>query len=210
MEIEEVKKESTAIEVESESLVRTTDIELDLMIDEYRIKQHLLQPHLANPELKLHVCARKRPILPKEELKGEVDAISCANPKIILHESRIKIDGKTKYIENHDFTFDNTFNQNESNEDVYQFTVQPLIDLILNQGIVTCFAYGATGSGKTYTMNGIRDMAIRDILELNATQYKHLNLKICASFYEFSCGNCYDLLNEYNKLRAREDQYQNV
>ena len=38
-----------------------------------------------------------------------------------------------------------------------------MINLILNEGIVTCFAYGQTGSGKTYTMKGLEKEAIDDL-----------------------------------------------
>ncbi len=46
---------------------------------------------------------RKRPIFKKEEDEGEIDAISCSNPIIRVHEPKFKIDGITKFIENHDF-----------------------------------------------------------------------------------------------------------
>lgn len=44
---------------------------------------------------------------------GEIDSISCANPQIKVHEPKYKVDGITKYVENHVFTFDNTFNEQE-------------------------------------------------------------------------------------------------
>ena len=53
---------------------------------------------------------RKRPIFKKEEQNGEIDSASCANPQIKIHEPKFKVDGITKYVENHTFTFDNTFN----------------------------------------------------------------------------------------------------
>ena len=149
---EEVKREKAEREAENEALGRAGDVEFDLMIDKNRIKQHLLQPHVAASELKLCVCVRKRPIFKKEETAGEIDAISCANPQIVVHECKFKVDGITKYVENNGFTFDNSFNEKESNDDIYKFTIQPLVEFILNQGIVTCFAYGQTGSGKTFTM----------------------------------------------------------
>jgi len=37
---------------------------------------------------------------------------------------------------------------------IYQQTCRPLIDLVINKGKATCFAYGQTGAGKTYTMMG--------------------------------------------------------
>jgi kinesin family protein 2/24 len=62
------------------------------------------------------------------------------------------VDGITKYIEDHEFYFDNSFSDKETTEDVYDYTINPNINLLMNKGIVTCFAYGQTGSGKTYTM----------------------------------------------------------
>lgn len=74
----------------------------------------------------------------------------------------MKVDGINKYIDDHTFTFDNTFNQNQvefvllqGNADIYKVTLKPLLSLLTSKGIVTCFAYGQTGSGKTYTMNGL-------------------------------------------------------
>jgi kinesin family protein 2/24 len=56
---------------------------------------------------------RKRPIFKKEEQNGEIDSVSCANPQIKIIEPKFRVDGITKYVENHTFTFDNTFNEDE-------------------------------------------------------------------------------------------------
>lgn len=101
---------------------------------------------------KIFVVVRKRPISKKEITNGEVDCVSTLNPKIYVHECKIRVDGITKYIEDHEFFFDNSFSDRETTEDVYSYTISPTINLILSKGIVTCFAYGQTGSGKTYTM----------------------------------------------------------
>ena len=60
-----------------------------------------------------------------------MDAVSCANPEITVHDCKVKVDGITKYVENHTLTFDNTFNENETTEDVYKYSIRPLIDFIL-------------------------------------------------------------------------------
>jgi kinesin family protein 2/24 len=52
------------------------------------------------------------------------------------------VDGITKFVENNGFTFDNSFNERESNEDVYRYTIRPLVENLVNQGVLTCFAYG--------------------------------------------------------------------
>ena len=45
-----------------------------------------------------------------------MDAVSAANPKMRVHECKYRVDGITKYIENHDFQFDNAFSDLESND----------------------------------------------------------------------------------------------
>lgn len=85
-------------------------------------------------------------------MNGEIDCVSTLNPRIFVHECKIKVDGITKYIEDQEFCFDNTYNEHETTEDVYRYSVYPTIPLLMNKGIVTCFAYGQTGSGKTFTM----------------------------------------------------------
>lgn len=107
---------------------------------------------MASDTSKIFVIVRKRPISKKEITNGELDCVSTVNPKIYVHECKIKVDGITKYIEDHEFYFDNCFSEKEATEDVYQYTINPTINMILNKGIITCFAYGQTGSGKTYTM----------------------------------------------------------
>lgn len=73
---------------------------------------------------------RKRPIFKKEEVAGEIDALSCANPMIRVHEPKLKVDGITKYVENHTFQFDNTFNENEDSDEIYNSAIKPILDLL--------------------------------------------------------------------------------
>ena len=56
--------------------------------------------HVHSDQLKICICVRKRPIFAKEAQQGEIDCISCANPKIVVHECKFKVDGITKYIDN--------------------------------------------------------------------------------------------------------------
>jgi hypothetical protein len=52
------------------------------------------------------------------------------------------------------YAFDQVFDENFSNSDIFTSTMQPLIPNILEGFNVTCFAYGMTGAGKTHTMIG--------------------------------------------------------
>ena len=164
-------------------------------------------PHVEMGNSKIFVVVRKRPISKKEQLNGEIDNITCLNPKITVHECKIKIDGITKYIEDHHFYFDNTFSENESTQEIYDYTVGPMIEMVLNKGIVTCFAYGQTGSGKTYTMKGIENLAINHLFEECQNIYgEEHNLSFYISFFEIYGGRLYDLLNNKNKLQVLDDQ----
>lgn len=72
---------------------------------------------------------------------------------LLVKELREKVD-LTKYIEEHTFTFDAVFSDNQDNYDVYNSIIAPLVSSAFNKSKVTCFAYGQTGSGKTFTMMG--------------------------------------------------------
>lgn len=50
------------------------------------------------------------------------------------------------------YAFDYAFDNTSSQEQVYEATCKFLLDSVLNGFNATVFAYGPTGSGKTYTM----------------------------------------------------------
>ena len=160
--------------------------------------------HIDSLDSKIFVVVRKRPIFQKELNSGEIDCVSVVNPRVYIHECKVQIDGITKYLEDHEFYFDNTFGDKEQTSDVYKYTISPLISLILNQGIVTCFAYGQTGSGKTYTMKGIEALAIDALYETGKKMGDKFDFYI--SFFEIYGGRLYDLLNNKNKLQVLDDK----
>ena len=181
------------------------DKDYERMIRNKKADIYAYQPeeHTDIDNSKIFVVVRKRPLSKKEIANGEIDCISCLNPKITVHECKIKIDGITKYLEDHEFFFDNTFNENETTEEIYDYTISPMINLVLKKGIVTCFAYGQTGSGKTYTMKGIESLAIDSLFkEIKGTNKKY---EFFISFFEIYGGRLYDLLNNKNKLQVFDD-----
>ena len=162
------------------------------------------QKHIDSVDSKIFVILRKRPIFQKELNHGEIDCISIINPRAYIHECKVQVDGITKYLEDHEFFFDNTFDENDKTEDIYKNTLYPMIDLILHQGIVTCFAYGQTGSGKTYTMKGLETLAIDDLYKENKKMGNIFEFYV--NFFEIYGGRLYDLLNNKNKVEVLDDK----
>ena len=171
-----------------------------------------MQQHRAGDTLKINVCVKKRPIFQQELEKGEIDVVSCSNPKIICHEAKYKVDGITKYIDNQSFEFDNTFSHDESNEELYHYSLEPILDLVFNTGTITIFAYGQTGSGKTFTMQGLQNLAVQDLFErgIDYWQNDQRNFAVTVSMYEIYGGKLYDLLNNHEQLKLMEDKNQKI
>ncbi|XP_060926826.1 kinesin-like protein KIF2A [Limanda limanda] len=169
------------------------------------------------------VCVRARPLNKKEITGKDLDVITIPSKDVVMvHEPKQKVD-LTRYLENQTFRFDYTFDENSTNEMVYRFTAQPLVETIFERGMATCFAYGQTGSGKTHTMGGdfsgknqdcskgIYALSARDVfLMLKKPNYKKLDLQVFATFFEIYSGKVFDLLNRKAKLRVLEDGKQQV
>lgn len=81
---------------------------------------------------------------------GEADVIEVdtTEASIVVHEPKQKVD-LTKFVEMHQFCFDTAMNEDVTNDQVYQFTVQPLVATLFRGGKATCFAYGQVSMLKT-------------------------------------------------------------
>lgn len=193
------------------------------MIHNFRARLHI-RPLSAKDEIVDHqitVAVRKRPMNHMDIVNKEIDIITIPSKnQLIVHEPKDKVD-RTRYLENHSFQFDYTFNESCSNVLVYKYTAKPLVKSIFEGCMATCFAYGQTGSGKTFTMTGnftelnsekgIYALTAADIFELvNSSKYKNLNLSVTCSFFEIYLQQAFDLLNNKAVLRILEDGSQQV
>jgi len=203
--MEEEKMAKKRREMANEAAGKNIDVEFDMLLEKYKGQIPPPKPHVSTGSMKISVCVRKRPIFTKEQQAGEIDCVSVSNPKIVVHECKYKVDGISKYIDNSEFVFDNSFACHETNDDLYKAAIQPNIHFPFNRGIVTCFAYGQTGSGKTFTMKGSNEAAIRDLFTLARTEYKDRKPQFHMSFFEIYGGKLFDLLNGRGKLTLLED-----
>ncbi|XP_040856990.1 kinesin-like protein KIF2B [Ochotona curzoniae] len=199
--------------------------EIMCMIEEYRrrLDKNLLCSCEPPEDHRICVCVRKRPLNQQETTMKDLDIITIPSDKVVMvHESKQKVD-LTRYLENQIFCFDHAFDDTASNELVYQFTAQPLVESIFRKGMATCFAYGQTGSGKTHTMGGafsgkaqdcskgIYALVAQDVfLLLKNPTYEKFNLKVYGTFFEIYGGKVYDLLNWKKKLQVLEDGRQQI
>ena len=170
---------------------------------------------------KIRVIVRKRPANHREYAQNDIDIISTKNKNtIIVKELKNKFD-LTKYIEEHKFTFDRTYDENSSNQLIYNEMLKPMIEAAFNKTKISCFAYGQTGSGKTYTMLGnnhikndtgpqVPGLYLLSCIDLFNFLKQRSNLELWVSFYEIYCNKLFDLLNNKNILQAREDGKGNI
>ena len=174
-------------------------------------------------DAKIRVVVRKRPLSRKEKAREDVDIVDMnEDNRVYLHEPRVKVD-MTRYVETHEFAFDNAFDDQQNNNNIYEVTCRPLLCSVFDRNAkATCFAYGQTGSGKTHTMmgpdkgkdgarkeKGLYEMAAEDIFRLVKSQrYQHIGVYV--SFFEIYGGRLFDLLNERRKLRNLEDHNKQV
>ena len=123
----------------------------------------------------------------------------------------------------HRFAFDHVFDMDSDQESVYEKTAKPAVNSIFEGYNSTIFAYGQTGTGKTFTMEGftynctdelrgIIPRCIEDIFS-HIESYSNLNTKfmVRASYLQIYNEYISDLLKpEKTNLQIREDKKKGV
>ena len=140
----------------------------------------------------IKVFIRQRPLSPSDD-QSEIGS----------RIARFEPDGSCTYFsssskQEHDFKFDACFGENISQEHIYATVAKPIVDSAIRGYSGTIFAYGPTGSGKTYTMTGLDNDNDRGIFPrcieqiLNQT---HGVADISISYLQIYCEMVGDLLN---------------
>ncbi|XP_009798701.1 kinesin-like protein KIN-10B [Nicotiana tabacum] len=148
---------------------------------------------------KVKVIVRVRPFLPQEINSRDGKPISCVS---VLNSESEPSEDVTVHLKDYEtcrnecYKLDAFFGQEDNNiSEIFGKEVNPLIPGLLHGRNVTVFAYGATGSGKTYTMQGTENLpglmplAMSSILSKSQGQST-----IAISYYEIYMDRCYDLL----------------
>lgn len=101
----------------------------------------------------VRVVVRVRPLNGKE-LDGhckKIVKVDRLNSEITV-ENPNAVHGEPPKV----FSFDATFDDDSTQVDIYNETARPIVDKVLQGYNGTIFAYGQTGTGKTYTMSGAK------------------------------------------------------
>ena len=103
----------------------------------------------------VRVLVRCRPMSEKEKQQGhkqivqidqKICQLSITNPKV--HNADAE---RTRT-----FTFDSVYGPDSTQEELYEENFRGLVSSVLTGFNGTVFAYGQTGTGKTFTMEGVR------------------------------------------------------
>lgn len=115
------------------------------------------------------------------------------------------------------YCFDHAFGPDCTNVDVYKRCISSVISGVAQGLNATVFAYGPTGSGKTYTMVGTRDdpglmvLSLHTIFDLIKTDKSSDEFEVTCSYLEVYNEVIYDLLEKSSgHLELREDPEQGI
>ena len=112
-----------------------------------------------------------------------------------------------------EFGFTKVFSPSSNQNDLYLEAAQPIVQSAIHGYSGTIFAYGPTGSGKTYTMRGDKEnpgIIYRCMEEL--LMKSHGITKIAVSYLQIYCETIQDLLTPVNnqQLSIRQNIYGSV
>ncbi|XP_014215854.1 kinesin-like protein KIF3B [Copidosoma floridanum] len=155
----------------------------------------------------VQVVVRCRPMDDKEiarnctrvvEMFPSRGAVEIRNPRDDPSKNSVKV-----------FSFDSVYDWTSTQQEIYEETVRPLVISVLDGFNGTIFAYGQTGTGKTYTMEGSKaDVDNRGVIPRSFDQIfthigrsQNIQYLVRASYLEIYQEEIRDLLSPDQSLR---------
>ncbi|XP_010652697.2 kinesin-like protein KIN-8B isoform X2 [Vitis vinifera] len=168
----------------------------------------------------LTVAIKCRPLTEKERLRSR-DIVRVKEDKevVVLDPDLTKdylerIQNRTKEKK---YSFDYAFGPDCTNLDVYRRSICSIIAGVVQGLNATVFAYGSTGSGKTYTMVGTQDdpglmvLSLHTVFDLIKKDKSTDDFEVTCSYLEVYNEVIYDLLEKSSgHLELREDPEQGI
>uniref|UniRef100_A0A1J3IFN5 Kinesin-like protein n=5 Tax=Noccaea caerulescens TaxID=107243 RepID=A0A1J3IFN5_NOCCA len=160
------------------------------------------------------VFVRLRPMGKKERDNGSRCCVKILNKRdVYLTEFTNDNDYlRLKRLRVRHFTFDSSFPETTTQQEVYSTTTGDLVEAVLEGRNGSVFCYGATGAGKTYTMlgtvenPGVMVLAIKDLFAKVRQRSLDGNHVVHLSYLEVYNETVRDLLSPGRPLILREDK----
>ncbi|XP_045137999.1 kinesin-like protein KIF11 [Portunus trituberculatus] len=170
----------------------------------------------ANASQNIKVFVRCRPMNTQERAGKSHNIVTVQNSREVVVKER----PTDKFAKT--FTFDHVFGQDSKQIDVYKAVAKNSVEEVLNGFNCTIFAYGQTGTGKTFTMEGERvpdattweedplagiiPRCVNHLFDELRMQKVEFTMRV--SFLELYNEELFDLLSahdDFSKLRLYED-----
>ncbi|CAK9155209.1 unnamed protein product [Ilex paraguariensis] len=165
-------------------------------------------------EVNVQVLLRCRPLNEDEQRLNVPRVITCNEHK---REVTVLQSVANKQVDRV-FTFDKVFGPKAQQRSIYDQAIVPIVNEVLDGFNCTVFAYGQTGTGKTYTMeggmrnkggelpadSGVIPRAVRQIFDTLEAQNADYSMKV--TFLELYNEEITDLLATEDYSRASEER----
>ncbi|GER28636.1 kinesin motor family protein [Striga asiatica] len=165
-------------------------------------------------EVNIQVLLRCRPLTDDEQKSNVPKVITCNDSR---REVTVLQNVAGKQVDRV-FTFDKVFGPKAQQRSIYDQAISPVVSEVLEGFNCTVFAYGQTGTGKTYTMEGgmrkksgelpieagIIPRAVRQIFDTLEEQNADYSMKV--TFSELYNEEITDLLAQEDLPKSTEDR----
>lgn len=144
-------------------------------------KQDHLHPYSLTsttmPSECVRVSVRCRPMNTSERQRGcqKIVVVDHQRMAIEIKKPDVKKDSTLVDSESdRQFTFDSVFDDNSLQSEVYEHTAYDLVKQVMQGYNGTIFAYGQTGCGKTFTMEGVRNTTDPELKGIIPTTFQQI------------------------------------
>ena len=158
------------------------------------------------------VVVRCRPMNGLEKDRKEIAIVTVNKEANSLSLYQSTDDGNWTQDAPRNFTFDHTYGPSTDQIEVFNTCAKPIVNDVLEGFNGTLFAYGQTGTGKTYTMEGnVNDNDLKGIMprtfeyifEKVKQAPKNVEYLVRCSFLEIYLNEVYDLLNKKTRKKCK-------
>lgn len=147
-------------------------------------------------ELVTRILVRARPLFEDEASRSEWNAVSALPHGVVVHEGADKLKGTALVQVLRHHTFGGNMYAVGTDDEVFG-AIRYLLERAVAGGIATLFCYGMTGSGKTYSMDGIHRRMPADLFSmLSAAPATAADgaAEVRFSAFDFLGKRCFELL----------------